>query len=60
MNEALEIAMVARDVLGSAAEKELERFLKAYLLGTRFAGKVYAVGGYAIIFLYSCLLWRWV
>lgn len=46
MNAVMEIAMVARDVLASKAERELERFLKAFLPGTRFAGKVYAVGGY--------------
>jgi len=46
MNASLEIGMVARDVLASKAEKELEMFLRAFLPGTRFAGKVFAVGGY--------------
>jgi poly(A) polymerase len=41
-----ELLGIARSVLSSKAEKELEKFLKAYLPGTRFAGKVYAVGGY--------------
>jgi len=46
MREAFELLRVARDVLGSASEKEIERFLKSFLPGTSFAGKVYAVGGY--------------
>ena len=41
-----EIINIAHEVLGSTAEKELERFLKAYLPGTPWAGKTYSVGGY--------------
>ena len=37
---------VAKDVVASMAEKEVERLLKDFLEGTSFANKVYAVGGY--------------
>ena len=34
------------EILSSDSEKEVERFLKVFLPGTPFAGKVKAVGGY--------------
>jgi putative nucleotidyltransferase with HDIG domain len=40
------ILRVAHDLLASDAEKEVERFLKKFLPGTPFAGRVHAVGGY--------------
>lgn len=46
MGEAHELMGIAREVLASASEKELERLLKDFLPGSPFANKVYAVGGY--------------
>jgi len=46
MNYVLNILRIAREILGSASERELERLLRDLLPGTPFANKVYAVGGY--------------
>lgn len=40
------IAMRYMEIIASKAEKEVERFLKALLPGTPYAGKAKAVGGY--------------
>ena len=37
---------VARGIVATSAEKEVERFLKIVLRGTPFANKTHAVGGY--------------
>jgi tRNA nucleotidyltransferase/poly(A) polymerase len=43
---ATELLHIAKDVLSSRAEKEVERLLKSLLKGTPFAGKAFATGGY--------------
>jgi hypothetical protein len=45
------ILAVARDIMASQSEKEVERLLKIVLIGTPFANKTHAVGGYVLIFL---------
>lgn len=46
MNEVRKLLRVAKVLLASKAEKEVERLLRALLPGTPFANKVFAVGGY--------------
>ena len=46
---ATEILRIAKVLIASSAEKEVEKLFKAILRGTPFAGKVFAVGGYVII-----------
>lgn len=46
MDEVRELLRVAKVLMASKAEKEVERLLKALLPGTPFANKVFAVGGY--------------
>jgi hypothetical protein len=44
------ILAVAREMMASQAEKEVERLLRIILRGTPFANKTHAVGGYILIF----------
>jgi len=37
---------IAHELLAGSSEKEVERFLKAYLKGTPWERKVFSVGGY--------------
>ena len=46
MIEIKAILNVVREIVASSSEKELERFMRDFLPGTSFSGKVYAVGGY--------------
>lgn len=46
MREISELLRIAKDLLASNAEKEVERFLGAFLPKTPWAGKVFSVGGY--------------
>jgi poly(A) polymerase len=43
---ATELLKLARTLLAGSSEKEVERFLKAFLRGTPFEGRVFSVGGY--------------
>jgi len=40
------IEKLAKEIISTVAEKEVERFLMEFLQGTEFANKAYAVGGY--------------
>lgn len=51
MDIVADILAVAREMMASQAEKEVERLLKVVLRGTPFANKTHAVGGYVLIFL---------
>lgn len=46
MDIVADILAVAREMMASQAEKEVERLLKVVLRGTPFANKTHAVGGY--------------
>jgi poly(A) polymerase len=46
VNPSLEILRVAREILATSAEKEVERLMKTLLRGTPFSNKTFAVGGY--------------
>lgn len=46
MDIAQELVKVARLLVASSSEKEVERLLKQVLPGTPFSGKIHAVGGY--------------
>lgn len=46
MNVAKELIKVAKILLATRAEREVEKFLKEFLKGTAFAHKAHAVGGY--------------
>lgn len=41
-----ELIKIARDVMASTSEKEVERLLRFVLRGTPFSGKTFGVGGY--------------
>jgi len=43
---ARELLKLARCLVSSSSEKEVERLLKAFLPGTMFSGRVHSVGGY--------------
>ena len=54
-----ELVKVAKFLMATQAEKEVERLMKIVLRGTPFANKTHAVGGYVmIILLYSTCGWR--
>jgi len=42
----MNIEKIAKNIFASFAEKEVERFLKVFLKGTKFQGKAWGVGGY--------------
>ena len=46
MDIARHILAIAKSVLASSSEKEVERLMRAILPGTPFAGKTHGVGGY--------------
>ena len=46
MDLAVEIIRVAKELISSPQEKEVERLMRAFLKGTPFANKVFAAGGY--------------
>ena len=46
----MNIERIAQKIVASSAEKEVERFLKSFLKGTKFANHAFGVGGYVRIF----------
>ena len=46
MDIARHILAIAKSVLASSSEKEVERLMRAILPGTPFAGKTHGVGGF--------------
>jgi len=46
----IDINKIAKKIISSTAEQEVERLLKEFLPSTRFNGHVWAVGGYVISF----------